>query len=613
MIAAPASWRSVAAALSLVCSSAHARPEEGAAAGVPDRLRIPAPDSSHAPARPAPHEAARPDSPALAPGARPPTDASRPAVSLTLADPSPVIGLLGETLLTIDVEKPPASPMPVPRMFCSVGQIEDVSRQGPARFTARYLLPAARFPQPAILVAEFPDPRGPLRGMVAVALRAAATPSFRTDPGAQVTLRVGDRDFGPQVAPADGLVHVPVVVAPGVGFAVARSVNQHGKSTEQVVDLRVPYSQRLLIAAPETLAAGAVGEVAVYAVEPSGRPANAAMLVLRAGSSRVHPLGGGMAGEARFLVRAPTVLRRKSMRIEAQLKEQNTTRIATRIPLVPGPAAGLVLEPEAPRLDRKSSPSLRVFLGAEDAFGNPVDAGRAGVLVDGTPTTVEASADGAPMVTVQAPAPASRRAEVVVEGVLDMGHAFARIPIGAHVRPVGPKAPDVIAYPRWAVTPRLGVLTNFGPLVGATFFVDGSVYPSVRDPGLALGLALGFVESRFAAESAGGISRTQLSTFPVSFQIRQHWARGRAFAGLGAGAGFAVSVARVKSYGATTVGSGLGGVVEVSVEGGFLLRKAHLVLGLRYLALHLSDFSSGDRVAGNAGGAMADLGYRLVF
>jgi hypothetical protein len=43
------------------------------------------------------------------------------------------------------------------------------------------------------------------------------------------------------------------------------------------------------------------------------------------------------------------------------------------------------------------------------------------------------------------------------------------------------------------------------------------------------------------------------------------------------------------------------------------LRKAHLVLGLRYLGLYLSDFSIGDRVAGNAGGAMADLGYRLVW
>jgi hypothetical protein len=256
---------------------------------------------------------------------------------------------------------------------------------------------------------------------------------------------------------------------------------------------------------------------------------------------------------------------------------------------------------------------LRVFLGAEDAFGNPVEAGRAGVLVDGTPTTVEASADGAPMVVVQTPAPASHRAEVVVEGVLDMGHAVARIPVGVPARPARSQSSDVIAYPRWAVTPRLGVLTNFGPLVGATFFVDGSVSPTLRDPGLALGLALGFIESRFAAESAGGISRTRLSTFPISFQIRQHWAFGRAFVGLGAGAGFAVAVVRVSSYGATTVGSSLGGIVEVSAEGGFLLRKAHLVLGLRYVGIHLADASSGDRVAGSAGGVMADLGYRLVW
>jgi hypothetical protein len=611
MIADRACRTSVAAALCLVCWSAPARPDASAPAKTSDRAPAPVPDASRAPTLPDPGPAALPDS--HAPETQPPALASRPVVSLTLADPSPVIGLVGETLLSIAVENPPTSPMPVPRMLCSVGQIEDVSREGPARFTARYLLPAGRFPQPAVLVAEFTESRGPLRGMLAVALRAAATPSFRTDPGAQVTLRVDDRDFGPHVAPADGLVHVPVVVAPGVNFAVARSVNQHGKSTEQVVDLRVPYSQRLLIVAPETLAAGAVGEVAVYAVEPSGRPANAATLVLRAGSNRVYPLGGGIAGEARFLVRAPTILRQSSMRIEAQLRGQNTTRIATRIALVPGPAAGLLLEPEAPRVERKPSSTLRVYLGAEDAFGNPVDAGRAGVLIDGTPAAVEAGADGAPVVVVKAQPPAGRRAEVVVEAVLDMGHAFARIPIAAHARPAEPKAPDLIAYPRWAVTPRLGVLTNFGPLVGATFFVDGSVYPSVRDPGLALGVALGLVESRFAAESAGGISRTQLSTFPISFQIRQQWARGRAFAGLGAGAGFAISIARVSSYGATTVGSSFGGIVEVSGEGGFLLRKAHLVVAVRYVGLHLSEFSSGDRVASNAGGAMVDLGYRLVW
>jgi hypothetical protein len=587
------------AGLFLVCSSARAQTGNDGPATTPDHAR--APDAS-----PAQDDSATPDS-------RQALAASRATVSLALADPSPVIGLTGETILSIEVENPPVTPMPMPRTLCSVGNIEDLGREGPAKFTARYILPAGRFPQPAILAAEFPDPRWPLRGMTAVPLRAAATPSFRTDPGAQVTLRVADRDFGPQVAAADGLVHVPVVVPPGVDFATARSVNEHGKSTEQIVDLRVPYSQRLLFAAPEALVAGTVGEVAVYAVEPSGRPANATLLVLRAGKNRVYPLGSRVPGEARFLVRAPTILRHKTMRIEAQLKGQSTTRIATRIALVPGPAAGLAMEPEGPRLERQPSSSLRVFLGAEDAFGNPVDAGRAGVLIDGKPAIVQAGANGIPMVVVQTPQSGNRREEVVVEGVLDMGHTFTRIPIGARARPAGPRWPDVIAYPRYAVTPRLGVLTNFGPLAGVTFFVDGSIYPSVRHPGLALGLSLGFVQARFAAESAGEISRTDLSTFPISFQVRQQWAHGRAFAGLGAGAGFAASIAHVHSYGATTVGSGFGGIAEASVEGGLLFRRAHLVLALRYVGLFLSDFSSGDHLAASAGGAMADLGYRLVW
>jgi hypothetical protein len=540
-------------------------------------------------------------------------DGEQPSVMLTLAEPSPVIGLTGETVLSIEVPHPTITPVPMPRVLCSVGQIEDLGRESPTKFTARYILPTSRYPQPAILVAEFPDPRWPLRGMTTVRLRAAATPSFHTDPGAQVTLRVDGRDFGPQIAGADGMVHIPVVVPPGVEFAAARSVNQHGQATEQVVDLHVPYAQRLLIAAPETLAAGSVAEVAVYAVDPSGRPANAAALVLRAGPSRVQPLGSRVPGEARFLIRTPTVLRQKSMRIEAQLKDEGTTLIATRIALVSGAAAGLILEPEAPHLDRKPASSMRVFLGAEDAFGNLVDAGHASVLVDGKPASVKSDDDGVPMVVVQAPAPTSHREEVLVEGVLDTAHTFKRIPLQARAKPSQPEVPRFIAFPRYTLTPRLGVLTNFGPLTGATFFLEGFVHPSARDRGLGLGLAVGVIESQFATESAGAISRADLSTFPLSFQIRQCFVSNRAFAGIGVGAGFAMALARVHTYDATTVGHSFGAFAEASLEAGVLLRKAHLVLAVRYVGLYLSDFSSGDRVAGNAGGTVVDLGYRRVW
>jgi hypothetical protein len=587
-------------------------PQSGEPAQEPPRPAEPA----TAPAQPQPvvEDVSPPPTSPPVDEARSSAPAGSPSVRVTLADASPVIGLTGETALTIEVSNPPVTPMPMPRVLCSLGQIEDLGREGPAKFTARYILPTSRYPQPAILVAEFLDPRAPLRGMLRIRLRAAATPTFRTAPGARVTMRVDDREFGPQVAAADGSVHVPVVVPPGVAFAVARSVNEHGKATEQVVDLHVPYSQRLLIAAPEVLSAGAIAEVAVYAVEPSGRPAAAAELMLRAGNKPVQPLGSPRPGEARFLITAPTILRQKSMRIEAQIKGQSTTVTATRIALVPGPATGLVLEPEAPRLDRKTKPSMRVFLGAEDAFGNPVDAGHAGVLIDGQPAPVKADPDGQPTVIVHAPPLDEKRDEVVLEGVLGLAHTSKRIPVRTPPKPAPPPKPDeYLAFPKYTVTPRLGVLTNFGPLAGTTFFVDGFVAPSARDRGFALGMALGFVESRFVAESVSGIARTDLSSIPISFQARQHVVFDRLFASVGVGAGFALAFTRVHAYDTTTAGYSVGAFGEASLEGGVIFHKAHLAVALRYVGLYLSDFSTGEHLAGNAGGAVLDVGYRRVW
>ena len=537
--------------------------------------------------------------------------AQRPTVTLTLADPTPVIGVTGETELRIEVTNPPESPMPLPRVLCSVGQIEDLGREGPATFTARYILPSGRFPQPAILVAEFASGNGLLRGFTPVRLRAAATPSLRTDPGAQVTLHVDDRDFGPQTAPADGEVHIPVVVPPGVEFATARSVNQHGKATEQVLDLRVPYSQRLLFVAPETLAAGAVAELVVYAVDASGRPANASTLVMRALGARVQPLGSRANGEARFLVTAPTILREKHLRVEAQLKGQSTTRIATRIALVPARAAGLSLEPEAPHLARDGRTALRVFLNAEDAYGNPVDAGRADVLVDGKLTPVQHGDHGEPTVVVTPPTPHGDH-DVVVEGVLDDGHAVRRIPVGDRRAKPAPRTLASLS-PRYTLTPSLGLLWDLGSQAGALLFIETAAYRSARHPDVGLGLSVGIIESWFQAESAAGVTRASLTSVPLLFEVHQRFVGRHAFFALGAGAGFALALARMHSLGATVTGHGYGAALEGMVESGFAVGNSHLVLSLRYLAIYLTALSSGDRIAGNAAGAVATIGYRLTW
>jgi hypothetical protein len=121
------------------------------------------------------------------------------------------------------------------------------------------------------VVADFSHDSLILRGSLAVRLRAAASPAFHTDPGAKVTVKVGDKEFGPVIAPADGNVRVPVVVPPGIAFALARSVNRHGKASQQFLDLKIPPAQRALVVAPEKLAAGSAAEVAVLAVDPNGR------------------------------------------------------------------------------------------------------------------------------------------------------------------------------------------------------------------------------------------------------------------------------------------------------------------------------------------------------
>jgi ABC-type uncharacterized transport system permease subunit len=163
------------------------------------------------------------------------------------------------------------------------------------------------------------------------------------------------------------------------------------------------------------------------------------------------------------------------------------------------------------------------------------------------------------------------------------------------------------------LTPRLGLLWNLGDATGATLFVDALAFRSTRHPDFGVGLSLGLVRSWFAAENAGGITQASLATLPILFRIHYRASMGRAFFGLGASAGFAMSWVRTHSYDATIVGRSYGAAGDASLETGFRLRDGHVVASVRYLAVYLSSFSSGDRISGNSAGAMLDVGYRLGF
>lgn len=553
----------------------------------------------------------------------------RPLLSLSLAatlpatalaqSPRPIVTVVGAPVLGVDQETEVRVELPegwtpsmgMPRVVASAGRVDDLVPAGPRAFMGRYLLPAERFPQAAIVVAEIGDP--PARGFTVVKLRAAASPAFRTDPGAAVTLRIGEKEFGPQRAARDGSVRVPVVVPPGVTYGVARSVNEFGQATEQTVDLRIPPFRRLLLVAPEAVPAGSVREVAVYGVDSAGLPLDPAAFALRVtpAAPRPQPLGGD-PGEARFLVRAPATATpgRAPVRLEATLRAEPEQVATAEVRVTAGPARRLVLRPDRPRLPLRPGASMRVYLSAEDRFGNPTDASAAAVLVDGVRVETRTAEDGRAMAVVPAP-PYSGRDHLQLEAVLGEAYATDRVALtGLPFPPLRPAG----RLPRLVVTPRLGVLWSLHRPAGAALLLEALGRPARWPEWLLVGLSVGMLTVDSTASDQLGISDIDLLELPVLAIARcQRRVAPRLLVAAGGGVGAVWTDARVTSFGREVPGQRVAPAAEVGGEAAVPLRAGQLVVGVRYLAIRVGRLSSGDELLGNTGGLLADLGYRLAW
>ena len=530
-------------------------------------------------------------------------------VTLSLAEPAPVLGMEHETELRVVATGAFASPLPFPRILCSAGRVEDLVREGPTSFSARFLLPSTRFPQVAILVADFSHDSLILRGALAVRLRAATSPGFHTDPGARVTVKVVDKEFGPVLAPADGNVHVPVVVPPGVDFALVQSVNSRGQASQQLLDLAIPRARRALVVAPEKLVAGSVGEVAVLAAEPSGRLVDASTIVLESSGPQPEPLGSLAEGEARFLVRVPASLQDPTLHLMASLRGEPDVTAEADVVLISAPTAHLMLQAEAVPSQAAPTRSLRVFLSAQDAFGNPTDAGEAAVLVDGQPASPRATQDGRVMLLLRPPAVPTGRQAMEVEAVLDSGHAIERIPLSLFTR--RPPPPPPVQGTRYTLTPRLGLLWNLHQPPGIALFVEAMASLHTSLAGFAFGLTAGYLHSSFFSWNSAGAGDVVLDQIPLLAQASYRYRLDRLALSAGAGAGLVLAQARLHALGSEIPGHSLAFSCEGLIEAAFLLRRSQVVLGLRYLAMSLGELSSRDVIVGNTGGFVVDAGYRI--
>jgi hypothetical protein len=194
----------------------------------------------------------------------------------------------------------------------SAGRIEGVRRLPTGGFAARLRVPAERYPQVAIVAAVAQTPRGPLDGWLAIPLFGQGDARVRAAPGSKITLRIGDRSFGPRIAGKDGIAVIPVVVPPGVreahhGFRpielhVPETPLVHAVADRTTVLADRPQHVRVLayVVAPHGAARrGDVpafeptrGSVAVSAREPGAFEA-------------VWTVPPGLAGEERLAVKLP--------------------------------------------------------------------------------------------------------------------------------------------------------------------------------------------------------------------------------------------------------------------------------------------------------------------
>lgn len=364
--------------------------------------------------------------PTPAPPAAETPDAAAGATTVTLtpARPRLLLGTDTELAITLDVRGADAADFIPVRALATVGTLEMPRPAGaPGHFSARYLPPAERFPQVALLVVELASGARRMHVAARVMLEGSTVVPFLTSPGASVTMRVADRSFGPVAADQKGRVEIPIQVPPGIRAGLARAVDHNAAARETQVDLQPAPFPRVLVLAPAALDVGSFSEIVLVAIEPDGTPASSSRLTLGASAGLVHPLGAGSLGEARFLFEAPRRLGSGAVALTAMAAGTPPSRADTAVAMRVGATAQLAISPSTHRLVVASGETARVAISAHDGFGNPTSTAGVTITVDGQPRPVTIGAGGLGTLNVEAPARFDGRDRITIEATLGNIHA----------------------------------------------------------------------------------------------------------------------------------------------------------------------------------------------
>jgi hypothetical protein len=307
---------------------------------------------------------------------------------------------------------------PPPLLSASAGVLSAPRPAGPGRWVADWRPPEECHPQVAIVSAQ----AGGAWAWLTLPLVGQGDALVRTSPRAVISVRIGEREFGPATADDAGRALVPVEVPPGVRSA------WHGR---REIPLGLPPLRRVHLALGAlALPADQGGEVAVraFAVADDGSPGDASQVVLTATEGALGPARAVEPG----VVEASWRLvpgRAGTAAVTAVLPRDRGGEARAALLRPAGPAATAAVSALPAVLVAGQGDEVRVAVRLEDAQGNPA-AGPA--RLSASFGEVVAFAPGAPgewvgLVRVPAELGAHRKLELAVRAGGAAGRATVRL------------------------------------------------------------------------------------------------------------------------------------------------------------------------------------------
>jgi hypothetical protein len=304
---------------------------------------------------------------------------------------------LGSRQLSLATELPRASSLQAPAMVEAVARGEPVSwrvsSSEPVPVDALEVITGegqvARLVQRGdeveveVILDDLPHPRwvpvvirdrrrDELPAWTAIRVKARPRIPMHAEPGAQLTLRIGARTWGPFKAAADGRIEGRIEQLPGENTATAILVDDLGNRTQTEVPLVAPTSPALVAMAEGQILPGRPPpQVALWAIGPSGGPppmpptCRPAGRTVAPGPRGSEPLPLRDLGDGRYLVAIPALDPPSDVRITCTA---GATTASVDVAVASGVAATLSLRVWPDELTA-DDPSADVSVVLDDARG----------------------------------------------------------------------------------------------------------------------------------------------------------------------------------------------------------------------------------------------------